>query len=468
MKPTRAAIAPPLTGAPTLSSVHFDLASVGYSVDEHIVTGEAVSYAPAGVFEPDGRWETRESDCAPFVTRIVVYRPTEARHANGTVIVEWLNVTGGLDIPALWMATHRHLIRDGYTWVGVSAQRVGIEGGGMLPGLGLRQSAPERYAPLHHPGDAFSFDIFSQVARAVRAMLPADRVIATGASQSAFYLTTYINAVDPHAAAVDGFVLQGRGGAGVPLEGLVINFDPGDHEARLRRLAGRDHIRDDARVPVIVVQSETDVFGSLQYLPARQPDGERFRLWEVAGGAHADTYFFSASPFDSGALTVDELAGLLAKSDASGMPVEAPINSGPQMHYVLQRAFDACDRWVRDGVVPPSAPRLDIDGQEHMQRDEYGVGRGGVRTPWVDVPVEILSGLGQPGFMMDLFGVTQPFDAAVLAARYPGGRADFVARFDAATRATVDAGFLLAADAAEIGGLGRAGWDRVSERLQQQ
>jgi hypothetical protein len=464
MNTRRADIGPALGGAPTLSSVQFDLGSVGYTVAEHIVTGHARSYVPAGEFAPDGRWGAVESEAAPFATRIVVYRPADPARANGTAVVEWLNVTGGLDIPALWMATHRHLIRDGYTWVGVSTQRVGIEGGGMLPGLGLRQSAPDRYAALDHPGDAFSFDIFSQVARAVRELLHTDRVIATGASQSAFYLTTYVNAVDPIAAAVDGFVLQGRGGAGVPLEGLVIEFDPGDHEARLRRLAGRDQIREDARVPVIVVQSETDVFGSLQYLPARQPDSERFRLWEVAGGAHADTYFFSASPFDSGALTVEELAALIAKSAGSGMPVEVPINSGPQMHYVLQRAFDALVHWMcDDGDAPPSAARLAADGDGQMQRDEHGVARGGVRTPWVNAPVEVVSGIGQPGFMMDLFGITRPFDDGELATLYRD-RDEFVARFDAATRAAVDAGFLLAADAAEIEGLGRAGWDRVSAR----
>ncbi|HVJ96657.1 MAG TPA: alpha/beta hydrolase domain-containing protein [Acidimicrobiia bacterium] len=453
MSTSIAAIGPVLDGAPTLSSVQFDLATVGYAVEEHVVTGEAVSYASPG----------EESGRAPFTTRIVVYRPVDAARRNGTAVVEWLNVTGGLDIPALWMATHRHLIRDGYTWVGVSAQLVGIEGGGMLPGLGLRQTAPDRYASLQHPGDAFSFDIFSQVARAVRELLRADRVIATGASQSAFYLTTYINAVDPIAAAVDGFVLQGRGGAGVPLEGLVLDFDPADHEARLRRLAGRERIREDARVPVVVVQSETDVFGSLQYLPARQPDSERFRLWEVAGGAHADTYFFSASPFDSGALAVDELAALVAKSASSGMPVEVPINSGPQMHYVLQRAFAACDRWIRDGVAPPSAERLAADGDGRMLTDDLGIARDGVRTPWVDAPVEVLSGLGQPGFMMDLFGVTRSFANGELATRYRD-RDEFVARFDAATQAAVDAGFLLSVDAAEIEGLGRAGWDRVSAR----
>ena len=119
-----------------------------------------------------------------------------------------------------------------YTWVGVSVQRVGIEGGGMMPGLGLRHVEPDRYGTLEHPGDAFAFDIFTQVARAVREMLPerygirVQRTIATGASQSAFHLTTYVNALDGHAAAVDGFLLQGRAGAGAPIEGWTFDrFD---------------------------------------------------------------------------------------------------------------------------------------------------------------------------------------------------------------------------------------------------
>jgi hypothetical protein len=437
-----------IEGAPTLSSVQFDLASVGYSVHEYFVTGNAAS--------------GDESVSADFTTRIVVYQPTDAARANGTVVLEWLNVSGGLDIPAVFMATHRHLIRDGYTWVGVSAQRVGIEGGGALPGMGLRQTAPERYASLDHPGDPFSFDIFTQVARRVREMLPVERLLATGASQSAFYLTTYINAIDPKAAVMDGFLLQGRAGAGVPLDGWIIEAE--DPSARRRRLAGRDHIRKDARVPVVVVQSETDVFGSLQYFGARQPDSDRFRLWEVAGAAHADTYFFSASPFDSGSLTVAELAALVAKSENTGLPVKLPINSGPQMHYVLQRAFDALERWVRDGEGPASAPRLDADDNGTMETDGLGIARGGVRTPWVDAPLEVLSGLGQPGSMMELFGITRPLPDGARAERYPRGRDEFVARFDAATQDAVDAGFLLEADANEIRALGRAGWERVNPK----
>jgi hypothetical protein len=458
-----ATIGPALDGSPTLHTVAFDLGATGYSGHEHLVTGDATAYAAAGPRATDGRWEVERAVRAPFTTRIVVYRPDDPARANGSVIVEWLNVTGGLDIPALWMATHRHLRRDGFTWVGVTAQRVGVEGGGLIPGLGLRQSAPERYAPLDHPGDAFAYDLFAEVARALRDELPArhglraDRMLATGASQSAFYLTTFVNAIDPRTPVFDGFLIQGRAGSAAPLEGWTFHQDL-DADARRRRLAGVDRIRVDARVPVLVVQSETDVFGALAYLPARQPDHERLRLWEVAGAAHADTYFLCASPHDSGTLDAASLAALIARSDSSGIPTELPVNSGPQMHYVLQRAFDALDRWLRAGTAPPAAARLGTGADGRIATDDLGVARGGVRTPWVDVPVAVLSGLGQPGAMTDLFGTTRPLDAATLAARYPGGRAEYVERFRTSTTAAVDAGFLLRADGAEIEALGALGW----------
>jgi hypothetical protein len=454
-----------LDGPPSLPSVAFDLSSVGCAVHEHLVSGAATCYESAEPFEPDGRWPVVDSGRADYTTRVVVRRPEDPARGNGIVVLEWLNVTGGLDIPALWTMTHRHLIRDGYTWVGVTAQRVGVEGGGMMPGLGLHAADPNRYSSLVHPGDAFSFDIFTHVACALRDVLSdrygirVDRVIATGASQSAFHLTTYVNAVDGQAAAVDAFLLQGRAGGGVPITGWTLDsFDPADNAARRRMLAGRDRIREDARVPVMVVQSETDVFGRLAYLPARQADSARFRLWEVAGAAHCDTYFLCASALDSGSLPVDQLAALIARAETSGIPTERPINSGPQMHYVLQRAFDALVRWVRDGVAPPSAERLEVDAEGGLVRDDVGVACGGLRTPWVDAPNAVLSGLGQPGEMTELFGTTRPLDDGARAARYPRGRDDYLDRFGAAADAAVAGGVVLTADAAEIEALGAASW----------
>ena len=64
--------------------------------------------------------------------------------------------------------TWRHL-RDGHAWVNVSAQLVGIEGveDAPLP-LALKIANPERYGSLLHPGDSFSYDMFTQVSAAIR------------------------------------------------------------------------------------------------------------------------------------------------------------------------------------------------------------------------------------------------------------------------------------------------------------
>ena len=212
------------------------------------------------------------------------------------------------------------------------------------------------------------------------------------------------------------------------------------------------------RVPVLTLQSETDVFG-LGSLAARQPDAERFRLWEIAGAAHADTYLLVASGADDGSLHPTALAKLLAPIDAFfGMKMSSPINAGPQQHYVLQAALAHLDRWAGGGAPAPEAPRLERgDGASLLALDELGIARGGLRSPWVDAPTAVLSGFGQSGSIFAfLFGTTRPFDPAALARLYPGGRSDFLARFQHAIDATLSRGFLLEADAAEIEGLAGA------------
>ena len=63
---------------------------------------------------------------------------------------------------------------------------------------------------------------------------------------------------------------------------------------------------------------------------------------------------------------------------------------------------------------------------------------------------------GGAGFLF-LFGRTLPFDTDTLERLYPGGPEEHCQRFEAATDAAVDAGFLLDADADEIRALARHG-----------
>jgi hypothetical protein len=270
-----------------------------------------------------------------------------------------------------------------------------------------------------------------------------ERVIAIGESQSAMRLTTYINAVDEIAEVYDGFFVHARGRSGSPLDASGPMRDPS---------APPEPFRNDLRVPVLCFQAETDLI-ALGYYPARQPDSDLFRLWEVAGTSHADVYTFIAGFVDSGALPIAELAALWAPTmSPMGFELEQPINTGPQ-HYVLQAALAHFDRWLRDGTPPPASPRLEVEPGDPASAfvvDQHGIARGGIRTPHVDVPIATLSGLGNSGALISMLcGTTIPFGEEKLASLY-SSKDDYRAKFDAATDAAVAAGWFLEADAPEI------------------
>jgi hypothetical protein len=443
-------------GIHLLGTTTFDLADAGYVQDEYFMSGVARAYTSVGPLSSDGTWTVSPGESAPYKTRFVVYRPKKKQAFNGTVIVEWLNVSGGVDAGADWIMMHTELIREGYAWVGLSAQIVGIEGGvPLLPGLPILPAKvvdPARYGSLSHPGDSFSYDMFSQAGRAIRepmgpsplGNLKVERVLGVGESQSAFRLTTYINAIHPIARVYDGFLVHSRGGGTAPLA------EPPQESPLAPNPA---FIRTDIDTPVMTFQTETDLT-LLGFIPDRQPDSAYFRLWEVAGTAHADTYTTVVGRADLGKdPRAADLVITTRALDAAGVPgfesIECPkpINSGPQ-HFVLKAAIAALDRWVRTSKAPEPAPRIETTMNPiAIARDEYGNARGGVRTPQLDVPIAAYSGGGQAGSVFCiLFGSMEPFDAATLAALYPTHRA-YVSAFKKATRRAVHAGFIRKKDA---------------------
>ena len=183
--------------------------------------------------------------------------------------------------------------------------------GAEVAGKGFKGIDPARYGSLMHPGDAYAFDIFTQVARALReggAVLGERRARArgraSGESQSAFALVTYINGVQPLTQAFDGFFVHSRGAAGLAL------VEPGEAADIAGAIGGTPTIiRTDTDVPVFELQTESDVTSVLGSVAARQPDTDTFRLWEVAGTAHADTH--------------------LVGENAISIDCGVPINDGP-------------------------------------------------------------------------------------------------------------------------------------------
>jgi hypothetical protein len=429
-------------GVPAAITTAFDLGTVGYRQSEFVLSGTANAYSPVGTMGSDGRWTVQPTSQAPYTTRVIVHRPIAPKKFNGTVFVEWLNVSIGGDVGVDWGFGHNELIRRGYAWVGVSAQAVGVDA--------AKAGDPVRYAALHHPGDSYSYDMFTQAGEAVRDQaatllggLKPQRLIASGESQSAGRMVTYIDAIHPLAHVYQGFLVHSRGSSGAPLSQAPLAAVPTPNPAI---------IRTDNPSPTIVLQSETDVNEG-----ARQDDSPTFRLWEMAGTSHVDAYSVGIGLTDRG-----DGAGDKAMFDAMRNPpvagCGAPVNTGPS-HWIAQAAMRRLNQWVRWGTQPPKAPRIQVTSftPRTYARDANGNVLGGIRTPHVDVPVAVVTDAGQsgPGLVCRLVGATFPFDPAKLASLYRS-HDQFVLRWHAAARRAVRAGFLLPEDGRILASAARA------------
>ena len=385
------------------NALPFDPRTVGYVEEEFLVSGTAAAHdASPTVFSSFG---APAPVAAPFATRVLVRRPADPERFNGTVVVEWLNVTSGYDVEASFGQLRVELLRRGYAYVGLTAQAVGA--------TALRAFDPVRYARVVHPGDAFSYDVFAQVAQSLQrepsgllGPLRPRVVLATGASQSGSALNNYLNVVAPRIErVVDGFLVLTSADALGPLE-----------------------------VPVLRTLTEGEA-------GAGNADGPLLRDWEIAGATHSDAH--DGAWFDRTHRRDFMPNWLLTPRDTPGCMIGRLPKS-----VVNAAALRALDRWVRTGRPAPQAPRIRLDAEGALLRDpRTGNTVGGIRTPGVDVPTATY--YGDRDQCAPTMGKTVPYDAARLAALYPSRR-DYVRRVERSAAAAVRAGFVLPEDAAGL------------------
>jgi hypothetical protein len=439
-----------------------DLARQGYVEEEFVISGVASRYST-----PQMATGTVIDGGHPYKTRIVVRRPKSQARFNGTAIVEWTNVSQGHDNEVDWFQSGAHLVHSGFAWIGVSAQRVGVDA--------LKQWSPVRYGTLDVSDggtiadDALSYDIFTAAARAVRGRdgasvmgsLKVERLIATGHSQSAGRLYTYFTSVHPLALASDG----------PTFDGAVLH-------------GGGGQIRTDLDIKVWKFLSETDVPG--QASASRQPDTDRFRWWEVAGTSHLDAQLSrglgqlglraaGGAPVDgppAGPLISGGGAGIgnfQVPSAAPNEGCEKPIFSRVPSYYAQNALYDHFARWLRDGTPPPTAPHIELKQlpgnppagaagprggrggppappRYEIIRDELGNALGGIRLSQHAVPTATNTGLNAGGMFCGLLGSYEPFDNARLASLYPTHDA-YVAKVKEVTEKNLKAGYIVKEDA---------------------
>jgi hypothetical protein len=273
----------------------------------------------------------------PYRTRVVVRRPRDAARFSGLVLVEAMHGSG---------AAHMFEYTSIYT---MSSGHAAVEILTTSP-MPLQRHNEARYRDLQIANGQAS-DILAQVGALIRSGAPLGglrvrKMVLAGTSQTAGILISYLPAHmvyrTPQMQRIyDGFMPTSNGSTIQEVDVPVVHV-PTMHEASSPNITWRQ----DGDEP-----------------------GRQYRVYEFAGMAHVDTR-------DSVRMKPNPCAQPLSR-----FPLQAYMSVA--LHHLLQ--------WVDKGIVPPRADRLWIDRNEHndgspLALDEHGNPRGGIRTPYVDVP----------------------------------------------------------------------------------
>ncbi|QQC67971.1 alpha/beta hydrolase domain-containing protein [Paraburkholderia ginsengisoli] len=407
------------------------LASRGYVEQEYFYSGTANSY-DATIAGGIGARATPSTTANivtsgnPYKTRMVVRRPSDPAKFNGIVVVEWLNATSNYDVEALWLRSHEFLMREGYAWVGITAQSVTITNAT----LGLKAFSPDRYGSLDltaggkfTSGDPLSYDVYAQGIQAIRsgAVLGSvqsglKKIIAAGVSQSAGRVSVFLNAVQPRDTPVVDAALLYIGG---------------------------EKLRTDLPIPVMKLLTENEYVApsSANEITSLQPDTNLIRTWSITGASHSDWESFAARyPL----LQRDQPTAALF--DSCSLPSRSRVPD----RFVQSAAIDWLRKWSLGLATPPGSPTITLgsDGVT-VQRDSRGIALGGIRLAPLAVPVALDQGYNTGNGTCFLNGYHLPFDTATLNALYPT-HAGYFSAFQQAADANVKAGYVLPADQADM------------------
>jgi hypothetical protein len=454
----------------------------GYEESEYFVSGRAniYEYSPTGVrvVSPcPASAGSRGCRNIPYTTRMLVKRPIDPHRFSGTVIVEPFNPSSGYDIANVWDRSWPYFVRQGDAFVGWTSRYQPIQA--------LKRFEPRRYARLRWgdnsaADDGITFDIAAQIGALFTLNAPGSpihglnvrHVFETGFSQDggfAFTQADVFNAIDrlPDGRPVyDGYVPGGTVGPsdidfGLTAAGALAPNDPRN------RMRPRDS-------PVIQINTETEeaLFGIPTGLGYRRPDSnardDRYRLWEVPGASHISNDLGRTPITEERDLAEIERIPLRAlpstgcahqryrKGPWAG--VNGAIDPNPYpFGYVADAAFSDLTKWLDDGTPPPHAARIRVTNARTgaIARDRFGNALGGLRTPFVDVPIATFSPTDESGHytqlsgLCPLLGYSVPFSHATLRALYPT-HADYVARVTREASRLVRQGFWVPSDAAQV------------------
>jgi len=431
----------------------------GYVEEEFFVSGTANVYDWDASSNP-----TVRTPDAPYTTRILVRRPAKLNKFSGTVWVEPLNPTLGVDLDRMWQLHYDQIIRDGDAWIGITSKPITI--------VALQNFDPVRYASLSmanplpidqqtcgrlpgEPGYSLNtsklyengliWAIISQVGAILKhkgsqnpLKVAAKQVYGEGWSQTGGYAIRYFSTFGPLAKLSDGSnVYDGwlTGGATGPTAINQCSSVPSSTDPR-------NQIRPNG-VPVISIRTQSDFF-SFAY---RRADGDtsddQYRLYELGGPSHDTTTIFENFAPDADIIK----SGVTPPNSAvCGYQY---VTDFPYEYYFNAAAVNL-KRWDVKNIAPLHAERFQYDANNQIVLDQYGNAVGGLRSPYLDVPIATYSmGPTSGVFTCIVLGYKTPFSEELLKQLYPR-HGDYVKQVLKASQKLLKDGFLLKQDVAKI------------------
>jgi hypothetical protein len=391
------------------------------------------------------------------------------------------------------------LYEEGFAYVAASVQYNGLYGyPDAAMGVGLTVWDSARYGDLHITDDALSFDIFTQIARAVGkdrllgAAIPAsdaaatavsdptdtapttsttdatptdptpgpsatntptsttthtpidpmgglkvEKVFGVGESQSGSRILSYANGVQPIEGVFDALVSVVCAGRGTDFARELSHYKE-DGKTHGRTISTK--IREDIPCKVFIINSQTEsnTLGSLA-----QPDTANIVSWQIAGASH-----LAPKRMETVLLQTqrDGIVGYDVGGDTRLKPVD--------WTNVYEAALVRIQEWIDDGTQPPAMPPLSsINMLLGYHLDQHGNAKGGVRLPELTAAIATYD----ISLFAGLNGKVTAFTQKEILALYPPHQ-DYVAKVAEEAHDAAEAGFILPYRADEYVKEAQLGW----------
>jgi hypothetical protein len=437
-------------GAANRTMAPQDISQFGYIEEEYLVSGFANVYD----LDADSNVVVKTPH-APYTTRILVRRPASPQRFSGTVAVELLNPTPMYDVDYQWQYAGVYFMEHGDAWVGITSKPVTAKA--------LKTFDPRRYAAVSWanplPPDktcpkpvsllpdstpatenGLVWDIATQVAALLKSEakhnplkgFPVKVALLTGYSQTGGYVVTYVNFIRPLPGACgpngkpvyDGYLIGDGDGLLVPLNQCSAPIMPGDPR----------FIITPRPEPVISVVSQVLWTGMGAYRADSNAATDRYRRYEIAGASHLNMRSLSLSPNPKDMIK----AGITGPPPNCAEFAQYGVTDFP-FEYFMRGAFANLDAWVRSNIAPPKVKqRIEVEPVPEgakptwppsvtVKVDKYGNARGGVRSPYLDVPTGTYYSHSTPAnpespdsvLFCSLVGYKVPFNKDLLTKLYP-------------------------------------------------